>query len=365
MPSVRALPSGSYQGIFRNPAGRFVTKTFPTKTAARKWASDEEAAVRQGTYRDPRAGRVLFSDWHARWLRARVVEDATARKDATYGAQALERWGDVPLDSILRIDVQAWVAQQRKDGRGPHAIGAALQHVTSVLESAVWEGILPSNPARGVRPPAVPPSPERLILPPEEAALLAALPTPVHRWMVEVMLDTGLRWGEVAGLHGHHVDLLRRELRVVQVLTQLGKVKDYPKSKRSRRTVPLEDRAVSAIAQSMERYGRDSLVFRTMSRRPGAVFYAAGFRKDWNAACVRAGLVEPHPTVHDLRHTFASRLLADGVDLATVQAVLGHESVQTTSRYTHVIEGAHERVREALRRRDVADLWHADSESQP
>ncbi len=159
MASVRELGDGRFQGQYRDAAGRRHTKVWPNKTAARRWAADGEAAVRQGVHRDPRAGRVLFSTWHARWLAARVVEDATARKDATYAKQVLERWRDVPLDAVLRIDVQGWVAQQQREGRRPHAIDAGLQQLTLVLEAAVLEGLLPSNPARGVRPPAVAPSP--------------------------------------------------------------------------------------------------------------------------------------------------------------------------------------------------------------
>ena len=68
-----------------------------------------------------------------------------------------------------------------------------------MLEDAVKEGKLPSNPARGIRLPKVPKQPDRIISPAKEVVLLDALPTDQDRRMVAVLLDTGLRYGESPG----------------------------------------------------------------------------------------------------------------------------------------------------------------------
>lgn len=352
MPTVRPLGAGRFQGVYRDASGRRHTKVFTTKTAARSWAADGEATVRAGTHRNPRAGRVRLGEWHARWLAARVVEDATQRRDRTYAKVVLERWEDWPLDAITRMDVQGWVADMEKAGRGPVAIEVAVQQLVSVLQAAVDETppLIPANPARGVRLPEQPSQPDRILTPAEEDSLLAGLPTQQDRWMGEVLADTGLRYGELAGLHGHRVDMLRRELHVVEVLTQAGKLKAYPKSLRSRRVLPLEDRALHALAGAMERWGRDGLVFRTTTKgRSGSPVTAANWRK--RAFGPAALLVPaPHPTPHDMRHTYATRLVAEGVDLRTVQALLGHESIVTTERYVHAAADYQDKVRAALRR---------------
>jgi integrase len=237
----RYVGTGRWQASYRDATGRRHTKVWPTRTAAKKWAQDGEAAVRQGVHRDPRAGRVTLRDWHARWAEARVVEDATRRRDRTYSRDVLAAVGPWPLDTITRMEVQGWVRRMEKDGRGPSAIGVAVQLLTSLLEDAVREGKLPANPARGVRLPRTPEQPDRLITPAEEVVLLEGLPTAQDRRMVEVLFDTGLRYGELAGLHAHRVDMLRRELHVVEVLTQAGKIKAYPKSRKSRRRAAVSD----------------------------------------------------------------------------------------------------------------------------
>lgn len=361
MASVRELPTG-WQGIYRDAAGKRHTKVWPTKTAARKWASDGESAVRLGSHRDPRAGRTTLAAWHARWTDARVVEESTRRTDRTYSRDVLAAFGSWPLDTITRMEAQGWVRSLERDGRGPVAINKAVQLLTSLLEEAVQEGKLPANPARKLRLPPVRRQPDRLITLDEEAVLLDALPTAQDRRMVEVLLDTGLRYGELAGLHAHRVDMLRRELHVVETLTQHGTVKPYPKSRRSRRTVPLSDRALEALAGQMPAEG---LLFRSLRRSPGKTTHGPVSQPNWRqrAWLPAASLLDsPVPTPHDCRHTALSRLVAAGVDVKTVQEFAGHESLSTTMRYLHSAPDAGERVRAAMRaisRTNDADPAHA------
>jgi integrase len=224
-----------------------------------------------------------------------------------------------------------------------------VQQLTSVLEAAVDDNLIATNPARRVRLPRPPKQPDRILTAEEEAVLLAALPTEQDRNMVVVLLDTALRYGELAGLHGHRVDMLRKELHVVEVLTQAGKVKAYPKTTAGLRVVPLPERSVLALARQMEQHGRDGHVFRTA--RGGRPMVETNWRRRaWLPAVAAAGLATPLPTPHDLRHTALTRLIADGVDVRTVQAIAGHESLTTTYRYLHAQPDAHDKVRAALER---------------
>jgi integrase len=135
-----------------------------------------------------------------------------------------------------------------------------------------------------------------------------------HRALVATAAGAGLRWGECVGLRRRRIDLLRRELQVVEVAVEVaGRVtcKRYPKSKASRGTVPLPDFVIAALAEHLAAYPAelDELVF---GNQRGGPLLRANFRQRvWLPALARSGLVE-RPTSHDLRHCYATWLVSAG-----------------------------------------------------
>lgn len=124
--------------------------------------------------------------------------------------------------------------------------------------------------------------------------------------------------------------------------------KSYPKSKASRRTVPLPDFVIEALAEHLAAFPAelDELVFR--NERGGPLLRANFRQRILLPALARSDLVE-RPTFHDLRHCYATWLVSEGVPVNVVQAVMGHEQASTTlNRYTHVPADTHARVRAAL-----------------
>jgi integrase len=357
--TLRKWPgSGKWQATYRDAAGRRHSGTFPTKSQARGWATEQESSVRQGTHRSPSAGRVTLGDWYQKWSSSRVgvVESTTRAKNAVHAKYLLERWETWPLASIERIDVQGWVAQLTAEGKGAETVASTVRLLSAVLQSAVDSDRIPKNVAHGVALPTAAKQPDRYLTRDEVEQLLEALDEP-WRTMALVAAFTGLRWSEVAGLHVHRLDMLRRRLEVVEVMQRDGTVKGYPKSRAGRRTVPMTPRVVEALAAHL-RPGQTGLVFTMPS---GAFVHYSNFRNrvwepavsgtvDKHGAVVKPGakLPDPQPTFHDLRHTYASWLVEAGVDLNTVRVRLGHESIVTTQRYAHLSPDADARILAAL-----------------
>ncbi|MBO6638045.1 MAG: site-specific integrase [Roseitalea sp.] len=135
---------------------------------------------------------------------------------------------------------------------------------------------------------------------------------PVYGGLCVFLIDTGARVGEALGLK--HGDV--HNGRATFWITKSGRS----------RTVPLTDRAVSALADQ--------------ARQPGGPFHGVAYQKflyHWNAVKRDMGLKDDAQFVpHMLRHTCASRLVQAGIDLRRVQAFLGHQTIQMTLRYAHL-----------------------------
>ncbi|MFD9840927.1 tyrosine-type recombinase/integrase [[Kitasatospora] papulosa] len=353
MAYLRKLPSGKWQATVRTPAGDRDTETFTLKDQARDWAAGREAQFRRGVHRDPRAGKIKFREWHDRWWDARIAEPHTLRGDASaMRNHVMPYWADWEMRTIGRLDVQTWVRKLMLEKKGSSAIRRSYNLLHSLMQAAVDEDLIPVTPCRRIDlPPVVVKPPEWFTLN-QAQAILDGLSRP---WQTMALLGfyTGLRWGELSGLHGKRIDWRRSRLFVVEVNTKSG-IKEYPKTAKSRREVPLPDHVLDALARHMHGRDRDGVVFTTVTKgRAGRLLDDGNWRRQtwWpavRAACYleaggRRRAVPEYPP-HSMRHTCASWLVQKGVSLYEVQHLLGHESYQTTQRYAHLAPDAHEAV---------------------
>jgi integrase/recombinase XerD len=254
---------------------------------------------------------------HLAWLSARGLSLAEAR------SQDL---------SAYQSDL---LAARKKDGR-PYSTSHQMREVT-VLKGLYGflhrRGYLLTNPAGLLEYPHVERRLPRSILSKEEARKLVEAPdtsTPLglrDRAILETLYSTGIRAGELASLKLDDVDTEERLLRVV-----LGKG-------RKDRNVPLTRPAAEAIEAylihgrpRMQRAKQSALLF--VARRGGRM-HDDTMNTLIGSWTKKAG-IEKHVTCHTLRHSAATHLLKGGADIRHIQKLLGHASLQTTERYTHV-----------------------------
>lgn len=351
------LPSGKYRAVYRDGAGkRRSAGTYTHKAKAIREAGAKEAEARSKKWRDPEAYKLPWGEWAEEWLKARTVEATTERADAVRLRKHIRpKWDDVPLGSITRHDVKAWAAEMRRAGVGASTVQRIVHLFSASLNAAVDAEVIDANPAARIALMKGAQEQERFLTREEFAAVRAQLPTARDRLMVELLAYTGLRWSEMAGLHWSRVDLRRGLVRVVETYNETaGQMKAYPKGKRARE-VPLTDDLVAALS-SLERpkggncgvphaagICRGPLVFTTDSGRP---MRNSNWSPLWRAAVADAGV--GHARLHDLRHTYASWLLQQGIPLAEVGRLMGHVSTQTTAKYAHLAEAPTDAIKLAL-----------------
>jgi integrase len=146
-----------------------------------------------------------------------------------------------------------------------------------------------------------------------------------------------MRWGEAVGLKVKAVDLFAKQATVFEQLQELPNTAELvwtsPKSKMSRRTVPLPAYVVDALVPLISGRERDQVVF--TAALGGLVRYRV-FWRTWSKVTEQAGLAGLR--IHDLRHTHAAWLISAGIPLTAIQRRLGHASIAMTSdRYGHLM----------------------------
>ncbi|MEU9974096.1 LacI family DNA-binding transcriptional regulator [Streptomyces sp. NPDC051014] len=202
------VSEGKY-GTVVDPTGAVVK--YATKREAKQAADEEEAKVRRGTWRDPAAGQETFGEYASRWYDAQDLAASTMQNYRRHIEEhLLPEFEDKALAVILRTDVDTW-EKREKAVYAASSVKTWRSTLHLILEDAVDEGLIPSNPAakrrgRGKRagrsrdrgPEKVITDPLGLLLIAERAALLSGRDDE----FVAVILKgyTGMRWGEIVGL---------------------------------------------------------------------------------------------------------------------------------------------------------------------
>jgi integrase len=345
---IRKTPAGRFRACWREPSGRQRSKSFVTRREANAFLAEVEAALHRGVYVAPDGGRICFGDYAEKWLANRNNERATAARDASIMRNhVLPRWGVVPLASIDHSAVQEWVTGLG-DRLSPASVSECFRLASGVLRSALRDRLVGFNPCEGVklRRRRRKDTDDQTISRQQLARLLPATPDR-YRALIAVAAGTGLRWGEVVGLRWDAIDLAAGVVSVVRVAEEVSghvRLKPYPKSRAGRRTVPLPPFAVELLRLHEKEYpaGEAGLVF---VARTGEPLKRGTFRaRVWKPSLTRAGL--PYSLrFHDLRHSYATWLVSDGVPINDVAKVMGHEQTSTTlDRYTHSTRDRDRRV---------------------
>jgi integrase len=186
-----------------------------------------------------------------------------------------------------------------------------------------------------------------LFLQPPEIMHLADAITPAYRTLVLCAAYTGLRAGEMGALRVGHLDLLHGSVDVRESLADVnGKLVFGPTKTYSQRTVRLQRFLCEALVDLVATRRRDDLVFTgpTGAALRHNLFYARHFKP----AVLRAGL-PPALRFHDLRHTAAALLIAEGAHPKAIMERLGHSSIEVTlDRYGHLFPGLDESLADKL-----------------
>lgn len=299
------------------------------------------------------------------------VEPGTRAGYATAAERSfLQVLGHYPVDAIGKVDVGKWLAWQEKQPSkrtqnglvAPKTIKNYHGILSQVLAAAVAQNLRSDNPAYGARL-SKGLRREPVFLSPDEFSTLLYFIPPYYERFVFFLAHTGTRWGEATAVTWGDLNAWSNPptVRINKAWKKAdgGPVLKHPKSRAANRTISLAPDVVAALGKPG---AAGDLIF--AGRESGNHMWYGRFRTTvWNKAvakamdaelCEREGLIPltVAPRIHDLRHSHASWLIADGVNLPSIQRRLGHESIQTTVNvYGHLESDAHLIMADAMQRR--------------
>ena len=285
--------------------------------------------------------RQTFAEYATEWLERQDVRPRTLESYRWALTQHLiPRLGRRRLDQISCDDVANLIAALRRQGLKGWTITSALRPLSIILSQAARRGRIPVNPIsqleRGERPKHDDQRPKRILTLEEMQALLACADGEQYRCLLELLLAGGLRIGEALGLTVADLDRQHSLIRIECQLDRDGH-RTPLKTTESQRTLdipaPLVRRLLALVAERGQLFNPQALVFASQNET-GLQRKVA--REALKRASKRARLAAPEPTLHDLRHSHASMLIALDVPLVDVQLRLGHRKPDTTLRiYAH------------------------------
>ena len=363
--NIRKRSDGRWEGRYtagHDPVtGKRITKNVLGKTQAEVREKLRRTIEETRGLDVARAGEYTVGQWLEVWFNDYAMLKVRPSSHQTYRGYLDHHIkpyiGNIPLTKLSSLDLQRLYKKLLSDGRvdrieskkQPKGLSAKTvrnihQIISSALKLAVEQKLIACNPAEGCALPKAERKEMQTLPVGQLTSFLREAKDSGVFALYYIDLTTGLRRGELLGLKWSDIDLEKGDLRVRRQIGRIdGKIIEMPlKTKNAYRTLPLSADAIDVLMQQRRKTGNSEWVFPSPTggpMSPDSVLHML------HRVLKRAGL--PKVRFHDLRHTFATLALQNGVDIKTVSGMLGHFSAGfTLDTYAHVTTAA---KREAAR----------------
>jgi site-specific recombinase XerD len=249
-------------------------------------------------------------------LRSRKYSPQTRRAYIYYN-RLICRFLQKTPEEIRSDDVTQFIASMDKDG----GYSASAMNIAISAIKFFFRNVLKSDEINDRHRPHQDGRLPMVLSKEEIAKVLSVERNPKHRLLLMLVYSSGLRVSEVVALKKEHIDLSRKVIYI-----RLGKG-------RKDRSTLLSEKAAGFIEEYYDFFGIEKWLFPGCSASRHLSIRSA--QHIFDKAIRRAG-IEKEITIHGLRHTFATHLLESGTDIRYIQSLLGHSSLRTTERYTHI-----------------------------
>lgn len=304
----------------------------------------------------------LLTRWHDDVLRHQVASSAASNYKAIADHHIIPTLGPKKVASILPGDIDRLMSEKMDSGLSVSTVRRIRSVLAQALDQGVRWGSVTRNVASLTRPPKATRKEGRTLTPEQARHLLDTLKGHRSETLYALMLSTGLRRGEALGLKWDDFNPKEGTVSIRRQLTRENgslATKDT-KTARSRRSINLPTRVVEDLKAHKVRQARERLELGPAWQDTGYIFTSSvgtpldprNLNREFKIVCQKASLGDWHP--HELRHSAASLMLAQGVKIQVVSEVLGHSSIRMTADvYGHILAPDREAAAAAM----SATLW--------
>jgi len=341
MASIKRRQDGKYRARYRDDADKEHARHFARRVDAQRWLDEQTAKLVSGTHIEPRQSRTTVAEWCDTWLAGYAGRrDSTVTQAGVHLLRIRAEFGPFRLASIRPSQVRTWCAKLADEGLAPSYVYALHARLAQLYSDAVHDGLVAKSPcSRRTSPPA---GKQRAYVATTEQVWALHDAMPEHlRAAVLLGAFAGLRLSEACGLRLEDVDFMRG---VISPTVQFPA--EPLKTETSRTPIPIGQTLALELSAHVARWSRDRTLLVNEYRRPLSPRTLQ--RAMWAARAAVPGLPARF-RYQDLRHYFASLLIASGADVKVVQARLRHASAKTTlDTYAHLWPNSDDSTRAAI-----------------
>lgn len=324
-----------WRARFVDPSGKDTSRRFARKVDAEAWLDEQVASIVRSDYVAPLHGRMTVQEWGEQWLASYGTRRASTVRQAGVHLRLIEsHLGAMLLADVKPSTVRSFMSALKGEGYAESYVYAIHRRLSQIMADAVHDGVLARNPCSRRTSPGAPDARPYVATTAQVWALHDAVPEAI-RPAILLGAFAGLRVSEACGLRARDVDFMRGVVR-----PEVQWKGEPLKSKASRQAIPVPRELATMLATSAETVLADEV------GRPVAPWTV---ERAVRSARTRVEGLPDGFRFHDLRHYFASMLIASGLDVKVVQTRLRHSSAVTTlNTYGHLMPDSDETSRAAV-----------------
>jgi integrase len=325
---------------YRDADNKSRSKTFAgTKSAAERAAKKFAATVELDPWAVVTNGKQTLRSYAEEWiaLQPNWSEGTAVKVESMFRLHLYPTFGNRPLGSIKRKEVQQWIAAMCNEGAAPNTVRARHEYFSAVMNAAVRDRAIGENPCKGIPLPEVD-ADDMVILTTEEVHSWTTHMRPRYQVAMALGAGLGLRAGEMTGLTVDRIDFAKRTVRIdrqaVRSKVHNGSFILAPlKTKASRRTIPLPQTVADHLAFHLDQHGAGEKGLVVCNERGGILRHdmLGDYLGEAMVGSGEDGVAIPdEPTFHNLRHFYAAMLIRNHLSVKVIQRRLGHKSAMVT-----------------------------------